>query len=140
MDFLGTTSFSGQKSLLLNSSGIKQRREEAKTWTFIQLQPGRRKAKLGGPNFAGTKDTVEAITAIIKTSSELEYDKRMGVFDRLMLQIQDIYILHQHGVLDVPTLRCAHQLEYLTGCADLTAAVRQNLFLQLGGLFYMFLF
>ena len=29
----------------------------------------------------------------------------------------------------------AHQFEYLTGCADLTAAVRQNLFLQLGGLF-----
>ena len=27
----------------------------------------------------------------------------------------------------------AHQFEYLTGCADLTAAVRQNLFVQLGG-------
>jgi hypothetical protein len=34
--FLGTTSFSRQKSLLLNSYGIKQRKEEAKTWTYYR--------------------------------------------------------------------------------------------------------
>ena len=39
--------------------------------------------------FAGTKATVEAIAVISKTSSELDYEKRKAVFDKLMPQIQE---------------------------------------------------
>ena len=38
--------------------------------------------------FAGTKATADAIAAISKTSSEMEYEKRKAVFDKLMPQIQ----------------------------------------------------
>jgi hypothetical protein len=64
--------------------------------------------------------------------------------DKLMSDLDHIFLLSNPDVkisrISKGFWMCpqhlANQFEYLTGCANLTEAVRQNLFLQLGGFFF----
>lgn len=90
--------------------------------------------------FSGTKAKANAIDAISKTSSESEFEKRELVFAKLRPEIQEQLSNTHNRISHISKgfwqsyQHLAHQFEYLTGSADLTAAVKQNLVVQIGHL------